>query len=536
MAPAFGVGSRIGRGSSIQAFPRELPLQYSPPTVPVAAKAGYFLIGDDIVDGSTWAPRADIFGQGNPTIFNGAVNVSGWPTPEGNRKSLTFNGSSTYMRLNALAAMASGDDPPLEIVIWYKMTTLNAGNTLAAWSNTGSSTPRRVFSFTTTYRVTQQSTASVYSLSGNNTMQQMVRVRWVNNGSGGNDITLWRNEELDPAASGTGTLTNTVGTQTINTFTVGAHDNGGSIVNFLNGEVFAIWIRDPAAAPLTAAEGVELHNFIMGGYDVAPLYSDATSFLLMLNFCQSNGLANGVATGVVAGLPDAGVKEMMRTPNNGVVDPVGLKSLDIRDIYHGAQHYIQSGSFAKPHHMAGVGKGATNMGSSGWDAGASGPSPTLQGFYSTSLPSECRRNIFMARARFGGSPSIQRTWWQGESDAAAGPVVAAAYGGALEAVDTYLDRYIQQAFGAGYADTPLHVMKLNPAQTGGGIDPADLATVNSQIDSFAASHPGYVRTLTWDDLTGGTYVQGDNLHATAAAMAIIAPRFIASIKSMDLSL
>lgn len=503
------------------------------------AKAGYFLLGDDLVNDTTWPTRKDIFGAGAPVLTNCTVNASGWPTPEGNRKSLTFNGSSSIGRIAGLAAMATGDDPPLEVCIWYKVNTVNASNVLLSWSATGSTVFKRVLSFlTTTYRVTQQSTISSFGYSANNTMQQMVRVRWVNNGSGGNDITLWRNEELDPIATGPsqGTLTNAVAAQTVNTFTFGAQDNAGTPVGFLNGEIFAIWIRDPAAAPLTTDEGVELHNFIMGAYNTAPLYSDATSFLLMLNFCQSNGLAQGVSTGPVARMPDARVKEMMRTPNNEVVDPIGLKNLDIRGTLHGAQHYIQGGSFAVPHHMAGVGKGATNMGTSGWDAGASGPTPSLQGFYSLSLPSECRRNIFMAKARFGGSPIIQRTWWQGESDAAAGPAVASQYAVALGSVDSYLNRYIVQAFGAGAANSPLHVMKLNPAQTGGGIDPADLATVNSQIDSYAAASSSYVRTLSWSDLSGSTYLQGDSLHATDAACALIAPRFITSIKNADVRL
>ncbi len=526
----LGLGLGLG-GGALSAAP------YVAPTVPVPLKAGYFIIGDDLVDATTWPTRKDIFGAGPPVLTSGTVNASGWPTPDGNRKTFACNGTTSFGRVTGLAAMATGDDPALEVVIWFKRTASNAGNTLIGFSNStpGQTTPKRILSYLSSgnYRVTQQATVSSFGYSAQNTFQHMLRARWVNNGSGGNDITLWRNEELDPI-NVTGTLTNTVGAQAVTTFTFGAQDNGGTMANFLNGEIFAIWIRDPAAAPLTAAEGVELHNFVMGGYNTAPLYSGATPFLLMLNFGQSNSLAQGIATGAVTGLPDAAVKEMMRTPNNGVVDPVGLQSLDLRATLHGAQHYIRVGSFLKPHHMAGVGQGATNMGSSGWDSGVTaGPTPTLQGYYSTSLPSECRRNIFMAKARFGGLPSIQRTWWQGESDASAGPAVAANYAASLESVDTYLDRYIQQAFGAGAADSPMHVMKLNPAQTGGGIAPADLATVNTGIGTFAAAHPSYVYVLNWDDLTGGTYIQGDSLHATAAAMALIGPRFITSIKAAD---
>jgi hypothetical protein len=515
-----------------QAVTNSSAATYTAPTVPVAAKCGYFLLGDDIADGSTWAPRADIFSQGNPTIVNGALNASGWVTPEGNRKSITLNGTSAYMRLNALATMLAGDDSAFEYVIWYKKNaTTNASNTIAAGSSTSSTTPRKILSFAAgAYVFTHQSTPNNFAHNANNTLQQMVRVCVKNNGSG-TDTTLRRNEELDPIDAD-GTLQANVGTQAINTWTIGAHDNGGSIVNFLNAEIFAIWVRDPAAAPLTEAEGIELHNFVMGAYNTPPLYSSSVDYLLLLNFGQSNSLANGIATGAVAGLPDAQVKEAMRSVNNTAVDPVGLQSLELRGTVHGAQHYIQRGSFAKPHHMAGVGQGATNAGTSWGGQNGAGPTNNLQGYYSTNLPSEVRRNVFMAKARFGGAPSVQCTWWQGENDAAAGSTVAGQYAANLTAIKAYIRRFAAQAFGLTAANIPFHMMKLNPAQTGGGIVLADLNTINAAIDANDTADAN-AYALSWSDLTGGTYVQGDNLHATAAAMALIGPRFVTSIKAAD---
>jgi len=497
--------------------------------VPVSAKCGAFWIGDDLVSDSTWAPRVDNISAGSITGTNTVRNASGWVTPEGNRKTWTFNGTNALARCNGLVSMATADDPPLEVVMWYRVVSTNATNVLFGWSSTSSATPKRILLFTTgPYRWTQQATTSVFGHNATNLLQQMVRVRMTNNGAG-TDTTIWRNEELDPIDAD-GTLQMNVAAQAVNTFVIGAQDNGGSIVNFANIEVFAIWVRNPASAPLTDDEGIELHNFVMGGFDQAPYYRGSEVFFLPWHAGQSNSFANGLGTGSVAGLPDTLVQQYLWSGNNTAQEPTGLSALDIRGgVNHGPQHYIQHGSFAMRHHQAGVGKGATNAGTNWGGGSGSGPANSLQGYYSTDLPSLCRRNIFMTRARFGGNPIVHCTWWQGENDAAAGSVVAGQYAANLGAIKGYI-----RAFWArmGQANVPFHIMKLNPAQTGGGIVLADLNTINAGIDTVVAGDP-YARSMTWSDLTGATYIQGDNLHGTPAAYAIAASRFIASAKSMD---
>jgi hypothetical protein len=138
----------------------------------------------------------------------------------------------------------------------------------------------------------------------------------------------------------------------------------------------------------------------------------------------------------------------------------------------------------------------------------------------------------MSKARFGGAPSVQCTWWQGENDAAAGSTVAGQYAANLTAIKAYLRRFAAQAFGLTAANIPIHMMKLNPAQTGGGIVLGDLNTINAAIDANDAADAN-AYALSWSDLTGATYVQVDNLHATAAAMALIGPRFVTSFKAAD---
>jgi hypothetical protein len=519
---------------------------YTPPTVPVNLKCGYFLIGDDLVDANNWPTRKDIFAAGPPVLTSGSLNaVDGWPTPEGVRKSFSCNGTTSYGRINGLAAMGTGDDPSMEWVILYKKNaTTNASNTIASMSSStpGQTTPKRVLAFTTGgYRVTQQSTVAAFTHNANNQLQQMVRVRWVNNGAGGNDITVWRNEELDPVAGtgvlipGNGTLSNAVIAQAVNTFTFGAQDNGGTVTNFLHGEIFAIWIRDPNAAPLTDDEALEIHNFMLGAYNTQPLYTAPTPIYLQGNFCQSNGLAQGLATGSVPGLPDTQVKECMRSVNNTAVDPTGLSTLDLRGAVHGAQHHMRRGSFAKPHHFFGVGKGATNAGSDWGGQNGSGPVNSLQGLYSTSLASEVRRNIFMAKARFGGSPSVQWTWWQGENDAAAGSVVANQYNENLGAIALYIRNYINRAFGVSNAHG--HVFLLNRTlQTGGGMTQAEVDTINSEINLRASGDANLHVLTAWSALTDPSNIQPDSLHATDAAYLVIAEAVKASVKAVDLTL
>lgn len=505
------------------------PSNYVAPTVPVLAKCGAFWIGDDLASDSTWAPRYDNISAGSITGTNTVRNSSGWVTPEGNRLTWTFNGTSSVARCNGLVSMATADDPPLEVVMWYRVVSTNAGNTLFGWSSTSSTTPKRILLFTSgPYRWTQQATTNVFGHNASNLLQQMVRVCVKNNGAG-TDTTIWRNEDLDPIDAD-GTLQMNVAAQAVNTFTIGAQDNGGSVTNFSNIEVFALWIRDPAAAPLTTSEGVELHNFVMGGYDSAPYYRGSETFFLPMHFGQSNSFANGLGTGVVAGLPDTLVQVYLRSLNNTAFDPTGLIPLDLRGTVHGSQHYWQYGTFNIRHHQAGVGKGATNAGSDWGGQNGSGPVNSLQGYYSTSLASECRRNIFMAKARFGGNPIIHCTMWQGENDAAAGSIVAGQYAANHTAIKTYIRGYIQQAF--GLSNVPYHYIKLNPAQTGGGIVLADLNTINSGIDSIVAAD-SYCSATSWADLTGSTYIQVDNLHAKAAAYQIVAGRIATAAKSFD---
>lgn len=501
---------------------------YSPPTVPVSAKCAYMLIGDDIVDASTWAPRKDTLGAGSPTIVNGSVNASGWPTPERSRKTITLNGTTAYLRINGLAAMATADDAALEIVALYKVNVPNNPSALLAWSSTSSTTPKRVLLFTTgPYRVAQQATTSIFSHNATNTLQQMVRMRLVNNGAGGNGITIWRNEELDPG----GTLTNAVGAQAVNTFCIGAQDNGGVVTNFASMELFALWVRDPNAAQLTDDEGLELHNFFIGAYDTAPLYSGSTQYLLLSLFGQSNAPCQGLGTGAVTGMPDATAKMFVRSLNNDADDPIALTALDRRpgaNRYSSSMQWWPSGSFAMQHHVCGVGKGATNAGSD-WGGGAgAGPANSLQGLYSTNLYSEVRRMIFATRARFGGSPIVQCVWQQGENDAAAGAVVAGQYGANWTQIKTYIRNFWARL---GVANVPIHVVQLNPNQTGGGIVLADLNTIRAAMvtDDSGDANEYLVET---NDITA---LAGDNLHYINAANSygLIGTRLITSIKASD---
>ncbi len=505
---------------------------YIPPSYPTFLNdtGGVFYWAEDITDPATWAPRFDSLGAGPLTGVNTTLEAAGWAQPEGASKSMRIDSAaSAYLINNNLAAMLNADDAPVTFSIGMQNISVSANNYLVCWSSSASSTPKRVLRYIGSggYLWTQQSTTSTSGHYAAGTLQQMVTVRQINNGAG-TTLDLTRNVEADPS----GSLTMNVGAQNCDRFCIGCIWNGVSGPGLFSNVRIKWFLLLPSGASLTTAQEVELHNWIMGAYNTAPLYSGSDDFLLQLNFGQSNCLAQGIATGAVAGLPDAQVKEMMRTPNNGVVNPVGLKALDLRTaLYHGAQHYIQTGSYAKPHHFAGVGQGATSMGSAGWEG--AGPVNSSQGLYATTLSSECRRNILTAKARFGGVPRIQRTWWQGESDCAISDPTN--YATLFGNVDAYINKYIVTAFGAGYANTPFHLIKLNATlQTGGGINPAWVGTHAAQLDAYAAANPAYVRTLAgWSALTGAQYIGPDSLHMTDAACPIVAADVVASIKSMD---
>ncbi len=521
-APIRDVAGNNAAALTNQVVTNNVP--YVAPTVPVSAKCGYFLIGDDIAGNTSWPARHDTLGVGAPTCVNTVQNAAGWVTPEGNRKTLTLNGTNAYLRINGLAAMATGDDPPLEIVAFYKNNA--AGTTaLVSWSSTSSTTPKRVLLFTTGgYRWTQQTTTNIFGHNATNLFQQMVRLRVTNNGAG-TDTTIWRNEELDPIDAD-GTLQMNVGAQAVNTFTLGAQDNGGSMTNFQTGEWFALWVRDPAAAPLTDDEAIEIHNFVMGGYETAPLYATSFQHFLMFAAGQSNCPVQGLGTGAVTGLPDAAVKTYIRALNNEANNPIALSSLDRRpgaSSYHSSAQYLQTGSFAVPHHIMGVGEGATAIGS--WLGSTNGQ----RGFYQTDLHSEMRRMIYMSRCRFGGAPIVQCVWQQGENDAAAGGVVAAQYGTSFATLVSNLRTMWARM---GVSNVPIQVLQLSDSQTGGGITSTDRNTIQAAVDAADAGDAN-IYAINTDSVT---QMGGDNLHFSPAGYAALANLLKTSIKASDVRL
>lgn len=501
------------------------------PTVPVAAKAGAFWWADDISGAGTWAPRYDTLGVGSFTGVNTTLEAGGWVTPEGNRPSMRLDSTaSAYLRNDNLAALFTADDAQFDIVIWYQNLGVNAANAIFSASSSASTTPKRVLLFTAAgYRWTQQTTTNVFTHNATNLLQQMVRVKQVNTAPG-TATSVWRNEDPDPA----GTLTADVATQACDRFLIGAQWNGaGGPVNFQNCRIRGIWIGKLGAADLTADDGVELHNWGQGGYNTAPLYTGATVYYLPVMVGQSNSPEQGLATGAVAGMPDADVKTYWRNLNNDADDPTAYRALNVRpgaNGYSSSAQYMPTGTFAVPHHMCGVGKGATSAGSDWGGNNGAGPTNQLQGYYSTDLYSECRRNIMMTKARYGGAPIVQILWQQGENDASAGAVVAGQYGTNWATIKAYLRALVLRTWGT--ANAHVHAVQLNPNQTGGGIVLADLNTIRAAMvtDDSGDANESLIET---NDITA---LQVDNLHYAAAGYATIASRLVTSIKASNGSL
>lgn len=497
---------------------------YVAPTVPQAILdvGGVFYWADDVSDPLVWTPRYDTISAGNFTGVSTTLESGGWVTPEGNKPSIRIARASTaYLRNDALASMASPDDAPLEYTVWYQGVAANNASALVAWSSSSSTTPKRVLLYTTAgWRWTQQATVAGggagFAHNATNLLQQMVHVKQINNGAG-TTTSLWRNDEVDPA----GDLTSNVAAQACDRFLVGAQWNGGSgIANVFDCRIRGIYVRNPAAAPLSAAQRRDLHDWGQGAYSARALYTGATAHRRLYFFGQSN--AQGLATGAVAGLPDANVKTYMRNLNNTATNPTALASLDLRGSVHGSWAYAQAGSFSAPHHIPMVGKGATNAGSDWGGNNGSGPTNSLQGYYSTDLYSECRRNIFVVDKRIGGTATKSIVWWQGENDAAAGAVVAGQYGTNAATIFAYLRAL------CGDATAKIYSVQLNPEQTGGGIVLADLNTIRAAMVTLAGSDAN-VHLIETNDLTAGTYLQGDNLHYNALGYSTIWDRIEASI-------
>lgn len=496
---------------------------YVPPAYPpfLDTTGGAFYWADDITDPAVWSPRFDSIAAGDMTGVNTTLEETGWVQPEGNSKSMRCAAaSSAYLRCDALAAMASGDDTPLTFSIGYQNVSVSASNTLVAWSNSASALKRSLgYIGSGGFRWTQQSTTSTFTHNAVNLLQQMLVLRQINNGAG-TTATVTRNVETDPA----GPLAMNVGAQTCDRFLINALWNGGSgPVNF--GDTRVKWFLVlPSGATLTAAQELQLENWVLGAYNEAPVYADdSTQYLLLIQAGQSNMGWQGLATGAVAGMPDPNVKVWGRAINNDANNPTGLIALDRRpgaNGYSSYSQYMPTGSFAVPHHICAVGQGATNI------ANWLGTTNSLQGLYATTLHSELRRAVHESKARFRGDPIVIFDWNQGESDAAAGAVVAAAYQGSLTTLEGEVRTMVNATWGT--STFPFHVTQLSDSQTGGGMVAADRNTIQAGVVAWAAGANNYE-----SNTDSVTQMLGDNLHFALAGNAARAAIVIAKFKAID---
>lgn len=532
MSRRFGPRGGRGRLSS------SVATGYVAPTTPVSAKAGVFYWGADLSDPATWAPRVDNVGAGSLT----GVATTIENTTQGAYPSMRMvPANSAYLRNDYFAAQLIAANPVFEIVMWIETIVLGASCTFFSASTSSGTTFKRVLAYTTgAYRFTQQATlAGPFVHNAKNTNLQMVRIRGRADGS----ITLWRNEEPDPINGfwGNGTAATAIGAQTgMDRFLIGAQWNGGSgPVNFNDQRVVGFLWRNPAAAEYTDDEGIQIHNWGLGALANPPLYNDAvTQYALLMPFGQSNEPGQGLGTGAVAGMPDATAKMFIRALNNDADDPTAISALDRRpgaSSYSSSMQWIPTGSFAMQHHFCGVGMGATNIGSNWEGQNGAGPVNSLGGYMVTGLYSECRRNIMLSKARFGGNPIVQIIWQQGENDAAAGAAVAAAYASnfanpvSYTNVLGYLRKIIARVW--GLADVPCHAVQLNPNQTGGGIVTVDLNTIRAGMVTLA----GTVTALRLVETNDITNLSVDNLHYKNASdsYGLIGTRLITSVKASD---
>ena len=496
---------------------------YVVPTYPsfLNTTGGAFYWAEDITDPAVWTPRYDSIAAGNMTGVNTTLEATGWVQPEGNSKSMRIaSASSAYLRCDALAAMAIPDDQALTFSFGYQIVTANNPSALVAWATSAGTTFKRVLLFTTGgYRWTQQTTTVVSGHNATNVLQQMMVLKQSNTAPG-TSTTFTRNVETDPLSP----LTANVGAQTgLDRFTIGAQWSSGSPTNFADMRV-KWFLMLPAGTTLTAAQEMELENWVLGAYNTAPLYSGATQYLLDIQAGQSNAGCQGIVTGAVTGMPDANVKWWLRSKNNEANNPTGLIALDRRpgaSSFSGYAQYMPTGSFAIPHHFCAIGEGGTAIAS--W----LGTNNGAQGLYSTALHSELRRAIHQSKVRFGGAPIIIFDWNQAENDAAAGGVVAAAYQGDL----TTLEAEVRVMVNATWADNTFafHVLQLSDAQTGGGIVAADRNTIQAGVVSWAGGAANRYESNT-DSVT---QMMGDNVHFTGPGNAARAVIIIAKFKAIN---
>ncbi len=499
---------------------------YVPPAYPsfLDTTGGAFYWADDYAGGGTWNPRfdKDTLGIGVPagplSCIDATLEATGWAQPEGGTPSVLLNGTTAYLRNDALATLATADDAAFCFSLGYQVVSSGAANALVSWSSSSSTTPKRVLLYTSgAYRWTQQTTTVVSQHNATNTLQQMMVLRQTNNGAG-TDTVFTRNVEADPA----GTLVANVAAQAVNVFTIGCQWNGGGgPTNFANKRVKWFLIL-PSGTQLTAAQELELENWVLGAYNTAPLYSDATEYALIIQAGQSNMGLQGIATGAVTGMPDAAVKMWLRSKNNDAYDPTALIPLDRRPGANGYSSYAQympAGSFDVPHHFIGVGEGATAIAS--WNNLTNGQ----QGLYSTHLHSELRRAIHSSKARFGGDPIIIFDWNQGENDAAAGGAVALAYQASLTTLEAEVRVMVNAAWGT--STFPFHVLQLSDSQTGGGIAAPDRTTIQDGVIAWAGGAADRYESNT-DSVSCS-----DGLHFNVAENAARAAIAIAKFKAID---
>jgi hypothetical protein len=502
------------------------PPPYVPPAYPpfLDVTGGTFYWITASTDPANIVPLFDSMGCGNLTGVNTTLEPTGWAQPEGASASIRNSraGLAYCVSNNAtLAGLATGDDTAMTFSIGVQNISVSASDTIVSWSNTGSTLKRTLGNIGSGgLRWTQQSTTVTSGHNATNLLQQMIVLRQINNGAGTTtDIT--RQVEADPS----GSLTANVGVQTTNVFTVGCLWNGGSgPVN--HGDFRWKWLLIlPSGVTLTTAQEIQLENWVLGAYNEAPVYTDdVTEYLLHLQGGQSNCACNGVTTGAITGMPDATVQTWWRNTNNDADNPIARRPLDRRPGANGYSSYAQflpGGTFQVPHHMVGVGQGATAI------ASFLGTTNNLQGLYATTLHSEMRRAIHQSKARFGGAPIIIFDWSQGENDVAAGAVVSAAYQGAL----TTLEADVRAMVNAAWGDStfPFHVLQLSTSQTGGGMAPADLATVQAGVVAWAGGAANRYESNT-DSVT---QMLGDNLHFALAGNAARAAIAIAKFKAID---
>jgi hypothetical protein len=472
-----------------------LPPQ-SPTSTPFPEKWDIGLWYADDQPGAIGADVASVVPRiGNYTLTApaNAPSLETWPGSTGGKAIFFDSANSECLQSAAAGAAFAGEDNPLTIfMVLQEVPNGGAAQTIVGYSSNLSTTPRVVLFHGNgnSYRIQKQSTTGVFSFVPHS-LPRMIRMR---------ETGIAQSFAVDDFADPTTAAVN-VGSQATTHLTVGAQQNGGSIVNFSR---YYLKVLGLSTQSFSAEEEAYCYDLWAGNLADGIIYGPTVDVDVLHWGGQSNVQTYNV-TGALAGFPRSDIRNWIESNDNYVYVSTALESLGPKDVagtlYYGP--WVEGSAAAqatlsRPMLVTMIGDGGTGIAT--WLSNMGTP---FQNLYW-----QWRQLARKAQVRFGGNQHRQTIWVQGESDAQSAPA-AAAYEANLGTLAT-------QQRALWDASMPIHILELNNNFTG----LSERATVRAAQASYVAGD-AHAYLIDVDGMSGGT-IQGDNLHYNEAGVAEIA--------------